>query len=163
MHSHKFRAGTAMGVMVGLVATSLAMAPVGAAAEDEAGNNLAFPVLWSEDGYQLTPPGTMGVTKVGTLAQCDEDGTVQAAVQKDPENSWQAENVLSPENSVNSLDWGDNLEAKDWRVGQVVRVETALYANVDPTMTGYEMCYVSGSGQDEVWELLSVLVAVAWS
>ena len=104
MHSHKFRAGTAMGVMVGLVASSLAMAPVGAAAEDEAGNNLAFPVLWSEADYVLPLQGTMLETTVdGERMDCSSetpDAEKEAAIQKDAKNLWQAENLVLPGNSV---------------------------------------------------------------
>ena len=32
-------------------------------------------------------------------------------------------------------------------------METSLYAAVDPPMTRYEMCYISGQGPDEVWGL----------
>ena len=156
MHSQKWRAGTAMGVMVGLVAGSLAMGPPSSAAEDEeAGNNLSFPVLWSEADYVLPLQGTMGVTSVGTLDACSDetpDATANAAIQKDESNSWQAENVVSPGNQVTSLDWGDNIEVKDWKIGPPVRVETALYADLGTeTMTGYLMCHVSGQGTDEVW------------
>lgn len=46
MHSRLPKIGTAVGVMAGLIASSLAVVPVASAAEEEtAGNNLAFPVL----------------------------------------------------------------------------------------------------------------------
>ena len=154
MHSRLPKVGTAVGVVAGLVASSLVMTPMATAAEEEtAGNNLAVPVLWSEAGYVLTPPGTMGETLITGIEQsCSEDTSVSAAIQKDLGNSWQAENMLLPGNSVSSLDWGDNIEVKDWSVGQQVRVETALYADLgEDTMTGYEMCHVSGKGTDEVW------------
>lgn len=156
MHSQKWRAGTAMGVMVGLVAGSLAMGPPSSAAEDgETGNNLSFPVLRSEANYVLPLQGTMGETSVGTLDACSEettDATANAAIQKDASNSWQAEKRVSAGNQVTSLDWGDNIEVKDRQVGPPVRVETALYSDLaDETMTGYLMCHVFGKGTDEVW------------
>lgn len=157
MHSRLPKMGTAVGVMAGLIASSLAVVPVASAAEEEtAGNNLAFPVLWSEADYTLPLQGVMGEPTVdGVLADCSEetvDATEEAAVQKDLGNTWQAENLVESGNSVSSLDWGDNLEVKDWNVGPPVRVETALYADRtgDP-MTGYLMCHVSGKGTDEVW------------
>ena len=154
MHSRLPKVGTAVGVVAGLIASSLVMTPMATAAEEEtAGNNLAFPVLWSEDGYVLTTPGTMGETLITGIEQpCSEDTSVSAALQKDLGNSWQADNMLMPGNSVSSLDWGDNIEVKDWTVGPPVRIETALYADLgEDTMTGYEMCHVSGKGTDEVW------------
>lgn len=157
MHSQIPRIGTAVGVMSGLLASSLLMAPLTSAAEEgTAGNNLAFPVLWSETDYTLPLQGVMGETSVdGLLADCSEEtvgATDKAAVQKDPGNTWQAENIVAPGTLVSSLDWGDNIEVKDWNVGPPVRIETALYADrTENPMTGYEMCHVSGKGTDEVW------------
>lgn len=157
MHSRLPTIGMAMGVVTGLIASSLLMAPVGSAAEEEsAGNNLAFPVLWSEADYLLPLRGTMLDTTVdGVLMDCSDEtvgATQQGAIQKDENNLWQAENIVAPGNEISSLDWGDNIEVKDWNVGNPVRIETALYADrtSDP-MTGYLMCHIDGRGQDEVW------------
>lgn len=157
MHSRLPKAGTAVGLVAGLVASSLIMAPASSAEEPTTpGNNLAFPVLWSEADYQLPLRGVPGEPTIdGQQLACDEESigtTENGAIQKDEGNTWQADTLVAPGNSVANVDWGDNLEAKDWRVGQVVRVETALYADVSTApMTGYEMCYISGSGQTEVW------------
>ena len=153
MHSRLPKVGTAVGVVAGLVAGSLAMAPITTAAEEETvGNNLAIPLLWSESAFPITIPGTAGITSLtGVKEPCSEDTSVMAAVQKDAGNSWQADNMLVEGSSVSSLDWGDNIEVKDWSIGPPVRVETALYADLAETMTGYEMCHVSGKGTDEVW------------
>lgn len=129
-----------------------------AAEEETAGNNLSFPVLWAEDDYRLNVPGTMGAAVIGTepvagTVSPDDPTACQAAIQKSELNTWQAENESGAGRGVTSIDWGDNLEAKDWRVGQVVRVETGLYASLDDTMLRYAMCYVSGQGQTEVWGL----------
>lgn len=157
MHSRLPRAGTAAGVVIGLVASSLIMAPTGSAAEEEtAGNNLAFPVLWSEADYTLPLRGTMLETTVdGVLMDCSDetaDATDKGAIQKDENNLWQAENIVSPGNMVSNLDWGDNIEVKDWNVGNPVRIETALYADrTEDPMTGYLMCHVEGRGPGEIW------------
>ena len=157
MHSRLPKVGTAVGVVAGLIVSSLSIAPAATAAEEEtAGNNLAFPVLWSEEGYTLPLQGVMGEPTIdGALEACSTetiDATEQAAVQKDLGNTWQAENLVLSGSSVSSLDWGDNIEVKDWNVGTPVRVETALYADrTDDPMTGYLMCHVSGKGTDEVW------------
>ena len=157
MHSRLPKVGTAVGVVAGLIVSSLSIAPAATAAEEEtAGNNLAFPVLWSEADYVLPLQGVMGETTIeGALEPCSTetaDATEQAAVQKDEKNLWQAENLVAAGNSVSTLDWGDNIEVKDWNVGTPVRVETALYADrTDDPMTGYLMCHVSGKGTDEVW------------
>lgn len=118
MHSRLPKIGTAVGVMAGLIASSLAVVPVASAAEEEtAGNNLAFPVLWSEADYTLPLQGVMGEPTVdGVLADCSEetvDATEKAAVQKDFANTWQAENIVAPGTMVSNLDWGDNIEVKD--------------------------------------------------
>jgi hypothetical protein len=126
---------------------------------ETAGNNLSFPVQWSETGRTVTLPGVMDVVTIqgtvlpGTYTP-DDLTPCLGAVQKDPLNSWQADSVLATPNSVTTIDWGDNLESKDWKLGTVVRVETGLYDSVlDAAMTRYEMCYISGSGTDEVWGL----------
>ena len=125
---------------------------------ETAGNNLSFPVEWSEVGRLLTLPGVEeaasvgGVVAAGTYTM-DDLTECLGAVQKDVLNTWQAENELIPGTTVARIDWGDNLESKDWRVGQVVRVETGLYGDVDPSMTRFEMCYITGSGTSEVWGL----------
>jgi hypothetical protein len=126
---------------------------------ETAGNNLSFPVQWSEDGQTVTLPGVAGVVSIaGTVLpgtySTDDLTPCMGAVQKDELNSWQAGNTLATPNDVTTIDWGDNLESKDWKLGTVVRVETGLYDNDLPaTMTRYEMCYISGSGTDEVWGL----------
>ena len=105
----------------------------------------------------MTLPGTAGTVLItgavleGQLTP-DDPTPCLGAVQKDAMNSWQAGSVLATPNSVTTIDWGDNLESKDWRLGTVVRVETGLYDGaLAEAMTRYEMCYISGSGTDEVW------------
>jgi len=138
---------------VGLLASPLMLSPGMAAEEETAGNNLAVPVLWSEDGYTVALRGAMDApTLTGATAPCSEMASTTAALQQEESNTWQADNLLAAGNQVTTVDWGDNLESKDWRVGQMLRVETGLYSDVSSApMTGYEMCYVSGSGQTEKW------------
>ena len=62
-----------------------------------------------------------------------------------------ADSALVPYNVVTTIDWGDNLESKDWKLGAVVRVETGCTNSCPPTMKRYAMCYISGSGTDEMW------------
>jgi hypothetical protein len=140
---------------------------------ETAGNNLSYPVEWSEGAYQLVLPGTMGTATIsgtvlpGTLTM-DDSTPCYGAIQKEVANVWQAENVVTePVNAVTTIDWGDNLESKDWRAGQVVRVETGLYdealgmdaEELPVTMKKYEMCYITGSGTSEVWGVQLVLDA----
>lgn len=128
---------------------------------ETAGNNLSYPVQWSEDGLVVDLPGTEGVVTVNGVVMkgtySPDDPTVcWGAVQKDQLNSWRADSLLATPtpNAVTTIDWGDNLESKDWKLGTVVRVETGLYdAALAAPMTKYEMCYISGSGTDEVWGL----------
>jgi hypothetical protein len=130
--------------------------------DEAAGNNLSFPVQWSESAYSVTLPGVEGTVTIGGEVLEGFTGTAEdttrvpclGAVQKDPLNSWRADSALVTPNVVTSIDWGDNLESQDWKLGGVVRVETGLYDNVlAAPMTRYEMCYISGSGTDEVWGL----------
>lgn len=136
------------------VPTVLAPAPPVDVGES-AGNNLSFPVIWS-DGVAKTLRGTY-LTEVSDGASFVL-GTTEYWVQNDPGNEWQAESLDavtagSGEVAVDLIDWGDNLEARSWPFGSQVRVETVLYLNVTPTMTAYTMQIedetVSGLG--EVW------------
>jgi hypothetical protein len=130
----------------------------GGGQETEAGNNLSFPVLWSEAGATLTLRGTMdapvveGVVLPGHETTDPESAPCLGALQKDVNNTWQADNLPAPGNIVTTVDWGDSLESTDANP-QKQRVETSLYAVVDPRMTRYEMCYISGEGRTEVWGL----------
>ncbi|MFP5364329.1 MAG: hypothetical protein ACLGI5_16540, partial [Thermoleophilia bacterium] len=58
------RAVVVLGVVVvalsvGVGAVALSAPPAGSGGEEEAGNNLSFPVIWAE-GARLTLPGTFG-------------------------------------------------------------------------------------------------------
>jgi hypothetical protein len=149
----------AVGAMCIVSALTMSLlAPAQAAEEEEAGNNLSFPVLWAEVEGRPTLPGVFDEDKfegeilAGTLTP-DSDTTCWAAVQKNINNSWQAENLdAGPDHSVTTIDWGDNLEVKDWNVGSPVRVETGLFDDTLPApMKQYQMCYVSGQGPSEIW------------
>lgn len=126
---------------------------------ETAGNNLSFPVQVSESVYPLTFPGAAGTVLIDGVVlpgtnSTDDPTPCLGAVQKDSLNSWQADSALATPNVITTIDWGDNLESKDWKLGTVVRVETGLYDSVlAAPMTRYEMCYISGSGTDEVWGL----------
>jgi hypothetical protein len=123
---------------------------VDAKSEDTAGNNLSFPVIWS-DGYDLALRGTYGDELFGG-ASVEMDGQLWYE-QQDALNQWQAESRVglgSPQD-VDWIDWGDNLEAKPWPDKSKVRVETVLYKDLATPMTGYTMGYIRGLGIDEMW------------
>jgi|GEM_PF-727137 len=122
---------------------------------DVAGNNLSFPVIWS-DGVAKALRGSTDELKLeGTLFTADGD---QWYVQNDLNNEWQADNILidpdtDPEVVVSAIDWGDNLEAKSWPYGSQVRVETVLMKTLENPLTAYTMYQQdpSISGPTEVW------------
>lgn len=122
-------------------------------------NNLSYPIEWAGGSTPLAMPGTEMVATIGGTVLSGTYSTLDlttclGAVQKDPLNVWQAQNDPVASVTLTEIDWGDNLEAKDWKAGSVVRVETGLYDNALATaMLKYEMCYISGSGTDEVWGL----------
>ena len=75
--------------------------------------------------------------------------------QRDPNNTWQADSKLldpaeDPPVDVTFVDWGDNLEAKDWYYKSIIRTETILYQDISASpfvpMTGYEMIWLEGLG-----------------
>ena len=83
-------------------------------------------------------------------------GDVDWYLQQDQHNEWQAETLdamaagITPF-SVDQIDWGDNLEARDWPASSQVRVETVLYSAPADAMTGFEMGYLFGEGSTEMW------------
>ena len=145
--------------LIPAVALAAALLAAGGAAgvgeeEETAGNNLSFPVIWGEpgDAATLTLAGTYGTVLNGGACYTDDAG-VSWYYQKDALNSWQAASAvwgkLLP---VTSVDWGDNLEARDWKTTSKVRVETVLYKDLgDSPMDGYAMLWIEGQGTDEIW------------
>ena len=138
-----------------LVAVGL---PAAQAAETTAGNNLSVPLLWSEADY--LPPLTIPVTEQFTgevlpghlISQDSTSPECMGAVQQDPGNIWQADTALTAGSSVTTIDWGDNLEAMDPNLSRAyTRVEVGLLKSLDETATGYDMCWISGRGSDELW------------
>lgn len=120
------------------------------AAEDEAGNNLSVPVIWGEAASALPLRGTFGVITLNG-ATYDLGGVIHW-LQGDPDNEWQAESVLvSTDKAVDTIDWGDNLEARPWRLDSVVRCEVVLYKALTLPMLGYQMTHLEGEGTTEVW------------
>lgn len=121
------------------------------------GNNLSFPVIWS-DGATKILRGIFGTSIFnGKLSAIDG---VNWYHQQDEFNVWQAENLtidpaVGPQVVVDSIDWGDNLEAKDWSLTSVVRTEVVLFKNLNtigwPSMTGFEMMLLYGQGTSEMW------------
>ncbi len=124
-----------------------------------AGNNLSTPVIFADEPVVLR--GTAGVEKFTGASVTDESGTWFE--QQDALNEWQAGSFLVPENDaivVDEIDWGDNLEAKDWRYGAKVRVETVLYNFLPATtakslstggLSAYTMKFLYGEGISEMW------------
>lgn len=143
-------------------AVATAKGPGGGGHTETVGNNLSFPVIWSE-GVKLSLPGTMLVTSL-TVPYWDysvsciaSDGTeIQGYVyaQKVVGNVWQAENADGVGiTTINEIDWGDSLESVDMKVGRPVRVELSLYKILpEPeTLTGYRMNMLANpSSKDEV-------------
>lgn len=150
-----------LGVILGLLALA---APASAAEEETPPTNLSFPAIWSE-GIALAAPYTEPPTFTGAFTELEG---VKWYHQKDEGNVWQADTLDAAAEGiegvdVSTVDWGDNLEAKSWNVGQQVRVETVLYkALSDPeiaaalggeTMTAYTMEQTNAptKGPEEMW------------
>jgi len=119
------------------------------------GNNLSFPVIWSE-GTKLTLPGTLlnaslTVPYAGDIIEpCPIDYFAYA--QKTEGNVWQAENIQAEEVvTIDEIDWGDSLESVDMKIGRPVRVELSLYKLLTEPMVGYKMNMIANpSSPDEV-------------
>ena len=169
-------------LVFGMFVCVLCIQPVVAEDEDpeeDSGNNLSLPVIWS-DGITKPLRGTLGEPNcIGDLwyvwyevidgnvvervcnpldqVNCPPNDVnwVEVYPQRDPNNNWQAESLtLIPGTplKVDLIDWGDNLEAKDWTDKAIIRTETVLYQDISAApMTGYEMIWLQGLGVDEVW------------
>jgi hypothetical protein len=142
--------GCALDDVVQPEAEQVAVDEAGRKAQDSTGNNLSFPVVWS-DGYALGLRGSPGEELWGGVFT-EVDG-VAWYHQQDALNQWQAESAdgSAAPVIVDVIDWGDNLEARGWPDRSKVRVEVALFLNLDVPMTGYTMGYISGLGIDEMW------------
>lgn len=137
---------------------------------ETAGNNLSFPVLFT-DGDPVALRGTVGTEVFGgatwyvwTDADGDHaclssectppDGVTYQTVypQQDPDNEWQADNDGDlGAVAVSWVDWGDNLEARSWPLNSKLRVETVLLRDLATPMTAYEMVHLYGQGTSEMW------------
>ena len=137
---------------IALVAGFAINVAIGAETET-AGNNLSFPVIWS-DGVAKSLRGTFDDPMFAGEFLVDEEDTWY--LQQDEFNAWQAESFDAAASgvpiTVAILDWGDNLVAKDWTTNSVVRVETVLYQDISASpMTGFTMKHLWGEGVDEMW------------
>ncbi|MCJ7692992.1 MAG: hypothetical protein MUO22_06205, partial [Sedimentisphaerales bacterium] len=122
----------------------------------------------AEGNYWLAWTDSEGIDQTcdtSVSGECDE-APVDAIVvypQRDLGNTWQAQSLLldpisgdppvgDPPVDVTFVDWGDNLEAKNWYYKAIIRTETVLYQDISAApMTGYEMKWLDGLGVDEVW------------
>lgn len=75
----------------------------------------------------------------------------KAYLQKELQSTWQA-GTLAAVGDVNIewIDWGDDLESKDWTLKSQVRIEHVINEAVEAPMLQYVMRHVSGWGTDEV-------------
>ena len=171
-------------LLAGMFVASLCCSQQVFAEDEEGGNNLSLPVIWSDnvekvlrgtpgdpnsDGdywmvwYEMAADGNeVEMTCHPAEGDCSDPlpvGAVEVYVQRDPLNDWQAQSLLldpaDPETlpvDVTYVDWGDNLEAKDWYYKSIIRTETILHKDIsaDP-MLGYEMIRLEGLGIGEVW------------
>lgn len=148
------------------------------AGEEDTGNNLSTPVIWS-DGVtktlRMVGTNPEDVLFTGQSAACTDLPGETCWLQQDPLNIWQAESLDATTGEttygdsllpivtfeVDEVDWGDNLEARDWNVNSIVRVETVLWQTLDVPMTGYEMSFLYGQGPSEMWGTTTSLVESA--
>ena len=129
-----------------------------AAEEEEAGNNLSIPLLQSESDYlppittPVTPQFTGEVLSGHVVAQDETSAECEGALQQDAGNIWQGDVALAEGGAVTTVDWGDNIEARDPNLkADRTRIEVGLYSTLDTPATGYDMCWISGRGSDEMW------------
>ena len=162
LHPALFRRATTiiLSAVLALTLAGPAMAAPPTGGEDEAGNNLSYPVIWAE-GSQLTLTGDP--TAPHLVTPVDFNG-VDVFLQG-TDNTWQAGSMTAPADGaggltdvgVSTFDWGDNLEAKSWPLGQnsQLRVEAVLYRTLAadtafPPMDAFEMVDIDTNPDDQV-------------
>jgi hypothetical protein len=169
-------------LLVGMFVVGFSCSQQVFAEDEEGGNNLSLPVIWADGVTKVlrgTPGDTnsagdywmlwyeydvngdpMEMTCHPVDGDCPDPlpaGAVPVYPQRDPLNDWQADSLLldpavDPTVDVTFVDWGDNLEAKDWYYRSIIRTETVLYQDISALpMTAYEMIWLEGLGVDEVW------------
>jgi hypothetical protein len=159
--------------------------------EETSGNNLSTPVIWSEGVTKVlrqAAGGPQDAQFAGAAQDCTEVPGVLCYLQQDANNVWQAESFDAKTSTtsygngvpigpiadfeVDEIDWGDNLEARDWTEKSIVRVETVLWQKLNdalradgsapnhslPLMTAYEMSWLYGEGTSEMWGTSTVLL-----
>lgn len=175
--------GAIIFMLMAYAVTALAAKPTG----ETAGNNLSFPVIWTEGVAKILPgdPATTrlegtwwywwGIDANDDPLSCAPDpvdtslcntggepgfGAIRAYLQKDPKNLWQAGSADGRSAKpviVDWIDWGDNLESVDWYTTSQVRVEVVLFKDLPAPMKEYGMRHVSGWGIDEVHGVAATL------
>jgi hypothetical protein len=169
-------------LLVGMFVVGFSCSQQVFAEDEEGGNNLSLPVIWADGVTKVlrgTPGDTNSAGDYWMLwyeedvngdpvemtchpadGDCPEPlpaGAVEVYPQRDPLNDWQADSLLldpavDPPVDVTFVDWGDNLEAKNWYYRSIIRTETVLYQDISALpMTAYEMIWLEGLGVDEVW------------
>jgi hypothetical protein len=124
-------------------------------------------VVWAEEGSALTlrpvnpdlgPPPVADLKVIYDVIN-NEEWYAQGVVG----NDWQAESVVAQTALaplyLDWIDWGDNLESKDWNLKAPVRVETVLYVNVpnaqavfrNPTPDAFVMASLGGTKREELF------------
>lgn len=142
-----------------ICALMAATLPAANAAEEEtAGNNLSAPLIWAESDHLpplLNPPEPRfeGDVLPGHVVALDSTSAeCMGAVQQDFDNVWQAPAAYQDDAAITTLDWGDNLESMDPNLSKAyTRVEVGLIKALDTPQIGYDMCWISGRGQSELW------------
>lgn len=121
-------------------------------------------LLLNPEGLSYCDDGIPGSLSEDHLAgQPEADNPLplaKAFLQKDVNNTWQAESADwsgSPVN-VTWIDWGDNLESVDWYTRSQVRTEVVLFQDLIDPMTEYQMRHTDGWGINEVHGLATSLV-----
>ena len=124
---------------------------------ETSGNCLSYPVIWPEGEGGAFPSafrGTPGLVELaGDYTTIDD---VNWYYQQDEDNEWQADSAaITGSIAVGLIDWGDDLEARDWTTHSIVRVEVVLYQGPDTSALysydAYEMKYLSGQGPTEMY------------
>lgn len=127
----------------------------------ELGNNLSFPVIWSDgENVSLPLPGVAGAPELPAEAakefevenpETEEPETIPVWPQATEGVTWQAgsEVALAPV-GIEQIDWGDNIEAKSLSLGKPIRVETTLFAKPTEPLEAFEMVS-EGERQNETF------------
>lgn len=131
---------------------------------EEASNNLSWPTIFADGftilgnavgtdaGLRPVPAESIAVNSLPFWYHLNRHDWLNTHYLQGGTNTWRAEWLDGSSSSAFSADvyWGDNLTHHTYNTHAVIHLEVALFARNLPTLRGFNMFALSGSGSDEI-------------